>query len=149
MDDLTKILLTSSLTVFGAVLVFVIGQLLGKFVIEPIQDLKRLLGEIRFSLVFHAQAILTPVGNKESEDEAQKILRKASCDLRSRIGVIPFYNWWSKLSRGFLPRKDNALEASKLLMGLSNSVHQPDRSDKNAARVTKIERLLNYEPVEE
>lgn len=148
MDDLTKILLTSSLTVIGGVLVFVVGQLLGKFVIEPVQELKKLLGEIRFALVFHAQAILTPVGDKAGEDEAQKALRKLSCDLRSKTSAIPFYRGWSMISRGFLPRKENALEASKQLMGLSNSVHQPDRSDKNAARISKIERLLNYEPVE-
>ncbi len=149
MDDLAKILLTSSLTIFGAVLIFVVGQLLGKFVIEPVQDLKRLLGEIRFELIFHAQAIFTPAGDKASEDEAQKILRKAACTLRSRIEVIPCYHWWSIISHGFLPHKENALEASKLLMGLSNSVHQPNRSDKNVARVEKIDRLLNYESVEE
>lgn len=148
MDGLTKILLTSSLTVFGGVFIFVVGQLLGKFVIEPIQDLKKLLGEIRFALVFHAQAILTPVGDKPGEDEAQKTFRKLSSDLRSKIGAIPFYHYWSKISCGFLPRKGNALEASKQLMGLSNSVHQSDRSDKNAVRVAKIEKLLNYEAVE-
>jgi hypothetical protein len=50
MDDLTKILLTSSLTTLGAVVVFVASQALGKLVIEPVHDLKRLLGEIRYRL---------------------------------------------------------------------------------------------------
>ncbi|NOX28249.1 MAG: hypothetical protein GXP21_08735 [Gammaproteobacteria bacterium] len=145
MDDLTNILLKSSLTVFSAVLIFVIVQLLSKFVIEPIQELKSLLCEVQSSLAFHAQAISTPTGNKESEGKAQKILRKASCDLHSRIGVIPFYQWWSKISRGVLPCKNNVLEASKLLMGISNSVHQPNRSNKNVDRIANIERLLNYE----
>lgn len=148
MDDLTKILLTSSLTVLGGVFVFVVGQLLGKFVIDPVQDLKKLLGEIRFALVFHAQAVLTPVGDRAREDEAQKALRKLSCDLRSKVGAIPFYRVWSIVSCGFLPSKESAFKASTQLMGLSNSVHQPDRSDKNDARVSNIEKLLNYEPVE-
>lgn len=148
MDDMTKIVLTASLTIIGSVFVFVTGQLIVKFVIEPVHDLKKLLGDIRFSLVFHAQAISTPVGDKASEDVAQNELRKLSCDLRSKIETIPFYKLWSSISRGFLPIERSAYEASKCLMGLSNSVHQPDRSDKNAARILKIERLLNYESIE-
>jgi hypothetical protein len=149
MDDLTKILLTSSLTVLGGVFIFVAGQLLGKFIIEPVQDLKKLLGEIRFALIFYAPAILTPTGDKAGEEDAQKALRRTSCDLRSKVEAIPFYGTLSFISCGFLPYKKKAFKASTLLMGLSNSVHQPDRSDKNTARITKIEGLLNYEPIEE
>ena len=94
MDDLTKILLTSSLTAIGAILVFVMGQILGKLVIEPIQDLKKTLGEIRYALVFHAQAIMTPVGDREEEDKASEALRRLACDLRSKVGAIPFYGRW-------------------------------------------------------
>jgi hypothetical protein len=149
MDDLSKILLTSSATALSAVFVFVASQLLGKLVIEPIQDLKRLLGEIRYALVFHAQAISTPVGNVAAEDEAAKALRKLACELRSKVGSVPYYDCWASRSKGFLPTRSNTMEASKLLIGLSNSVHQPNRSDKNAVRITKIEKLLGYEPIDE
>ncbi|HVO22479.1 MAG TPA: hypothetical protein VMW56_02505 [Candidatus Margulisiibacteriota bacterium] len=147
MDDLTKILLTSSLTVIGGVLVFVAGQSLGKFVIEPVHDLKKLIGEVRYALVFHAQAIHTPVGDRTREDMAAETLRRLSCDLRSKVGAIPFYRLWSTISCGFLPSKHDAFAASTELLGLSNSVHQPDRA-RNADRVADIERLLKYEPVE-
>ena len=149
MDDLTKILLTSSLTVIGAILVFVASQILGKLVIEPVQDLKKTLGEIRYALVFHAQAIMTPVGDREGEDKASEALRKLACDLRSKVGAVPFYGRWAAISRGFLPAQANAFEASKHLIGLSNSVHQQDRSDTNSKRLAKIERLLGFEPMEE
>ena len=149
MDDLTKILLTSSLTAIGAILVFVMGQILGKLVIEPIQDLKKTLGEIRYALVFHAQAIMTPVGDREEEDKASEALRRLACDLRSKVGAIPFYGRWAAISSGFLPARTNAFEASKQLIGLSNSVHQQNRSDRNGMRVDKIERLLGFEPMEE
>ena len=149
MDDLTKILLTSSLTAIGAVLVFVVSQLLGKLVIEPVQDLKKLLGEIRYSLVFHAQAIMTPVGNREAEDHAAEVLRKLSCDLRSKVEAVPFYDRWAARSHGFMPVRADAFEASKQLMGLSNSVHNDSRSDINSKRIAKIERLLSFEPIEE
>ena len=149
MDDLTKILLTAVATILGTVLVFIASQLIGKLVIDPVHDLKKLLGEIRYALVFHAQAILTPVGDRTGEDEAATVLRRLSCDLLSKIGAIPFYNFWAAISRGFLPKRPNAIAASKQLMGLSNSVHQENRFDKNAARITKIEQLLNYEPMGE
>lgn len=149
MDDLTKILLTASLTAIGAVVVFVVSQILGKLVIEPIQDVKKILGEIRYALVFHAQAILTPVGDREGEDRAAEALRKLSCDLRSKIGSVPFYDRWAYVSRGFMPRRANAREAAKHLMGLSNSVYESPRPESNGKRISKIERLLGFEPMDE
>lgn len=149
MDDLTKILLTSSLTAVGAVVVFVVSQILGKLVIEPVQDVKKILGEIRYALVFHAQAILTPVGDREGEDIAAEALRKLSCDLRSKIGSVPFYDYWARVSRGFMPRLANAREAAKHLMGLSNSVHESPRPESNGKRIAKIERLLGFESMDE
>lgn len=149
MNDLTKILLTSSLTVVGAIAVFVASQLLGKLVIEPIQDLKKLLGEIRYALVFHAQAVFTPVGDRAGEDRACEEFRKLACDLRSKLVSVPFYARWAAVSKGFLPARQDAFEASKELIGLSNSVHQENRSEKNATRVAKIERLLGFEPMGE
>ncbi|WP_114969979.1 hypothetical protein [Rhodoferax ferrireducens] len=149
MDDLTKILLTSSFTAIGAIAVFVASQLLGKLVIEPVQDLKKLLGEIRHALVFHAQAVFTPVGDCAGEDKAAEAFRKSTCDLRSKLGSVPFYDRWATVSQGFLPMRKDAFEASKELIGLSNSVHQQNRSEINAKRVTKIERLLGFEMMEE
>lgn len=148
MDDLTKTLLTSSLTAIGAVFVFVVSQLLGKLVIEPIQEMKKLLGEVRYALVFHAQAIFTPVGDREGEDKASEVLRKLSCDLRSKMGAVPFYDLWARVSQGFLPRKADACEASKELMVLSNSVHSSPRPNGNHNCIAKIERLLGFESMD-
>jgi hypothetical protein len=149
MTDLTKILLTSSLTALGAVLVFVIGQLLAKLVIEPVQDLKKVLGEIQHALIYHAQAALTPVGDRPAEDEAAKAFRKLACDLRSKVGAIPFYAFWANISRGFLPKLLASLEASRNLIGLSNSVYDVNRYERNPNRIAKIHRLLGLEPMEE
>lgn len=149
MDDFTKILLTSSLTAIAAIAVFVASQLLGKLVIEPVQDLKKLLGEIRHALVFHAQAVYTPVGDRVGEDKAAEAFRKLACDLRSKVGSVPFYDRWAGVSRGFLPARKDAFEASQNLIGLSNSVHQVNRSENNHKRVSKIERLLGFDPMGE
>ena len=149
MDDATKIVVTASLTVSGGVIVLVLGQLLGKFVIDPLHEVKKVLGEIRFALLFHAQAIMTPVGDHESEDKAGEVLRRLASELHSRVGAVPFYDIWSAISKGFFPSKTSALDAAKRLMGLSNSMRQEGRSDKNAARVSRIEKLLGFEPWEQ
>ena len=143
MNDLTKILLTA----FGGLSVVILGQLIGKFVIEPIHDLKRILGEIRYSLVFHAQAISTPVGDTDKENEAAVVLRKLSCDLLSKVDSIPCYDFWSSKFPSFLPLRNMAMDAASNLMGLSNSVHKQDR-DKNYLIVAKIQRCLNITPLE-
>jgi len=149
MSEIAKILVTSSLTALAAVVVFVFSQLLGKLVIEPVQDLKKTLGEIRFALVFHAPAASTPVGDRASEDLAAEAFRKLACDLLSKLGVVPCYDTWSRFSRGFLPASKDALEASRQLIGLSNSVHGPNRWERNPARVAKILRLLGFESLDE
>jgi hypothetical protein len=145
MDDLTKILLTSSLTVIGSIAVFVASQLLVKLVIEPIQEMKRVLGEIQHALLLHRQAIFTPVGDRDAENKATEAFLKLACDLRSKLGSVPFYDNWATISRGFLPERKNAFEASKELIGLSNSMFQANRSEINHIYVDKIRLILNLE----
>ena len=149
MSELAKILLTSSLTVLTGVVVFVLSQMLGKLVIEPVQDLKKVLGEVRHALVFHAPAASTPVGDRASEDRAAEVFRRLACDLQSRIGSVPCYDALARRSRGFLPRRQDALEASKILIGLSNSVHDEKRWERNPDRMAKIRRLLGFEDLDE
>jgi len=48
---------TVFLTVFAGVTTYVLGQLILKFLIEPVHELKRTIGEIAHSLVEHANVI--------------------------------------------------------------------------------------------
>jgi len=141
MTDIDKILLTSALTISGGVIVFVIGQLLTRTIIDPIHNLKKTIGEIAFALDFHAPAIHTPIGKRENEDKAQAALRKLSCDLRSEIRIIPMYWLWSICSCCALPKRKDVLSAASHLMGLSNSVKKDDRTD-NSKIEDKIRDLL-------
>lgn len=148
MGDFAKIFITSVFTATGAVFVFVITQLFGKLIIEAVQDFRKTLGEIRFALVFHAQAISTPVGDTAGEGEASKTFRRLSCELRSRVESIPLYEFWSRWSGRFLPPKKCVFQAASHLIGLSNSVQGSTRPPTNAALVAKIESLLEFEPLE-
>ena len=49
-DEIWKIILTSALTVFGGVSVYVIGQLISKLLFEPAFELLKAVREVRFVL---------------------------------------------------------------------------------------------------
>jgi hypothetical protein len=125
MGDLEKILFTSALTILGGVIVFVVGQLLSKFLIEPVQELRKVIGEVRFTLSFHAPTILTPIARTPgASDKAHEALMKCSCDLLVRAEAIPFYRLVCWASLRFVPEKKKVADAAKSLRGLSTYMYE-------------------------
>ena len=148
-SGLTEILLTAASTILGGVFIFVAGQVVARFFIEPIHDFKTLLGDIRYSLIFFAREIQTPVpGDKERCDKASEALRKHSSDLPSKAAAIPLYALISALTCRFIPRRILVFEAARYLMGLSNAVYNKDRS-RNTDSVNKICSLLGFEYIDD
>ena len=154
MTDLEKIVVTAAFTIFGGVIVYVVGQVLSKFFIEPLHDLRKAVGEVRFNLAFHAPTIYTPIGrSKESSDKAREALMKSSCELIADLHAIPLYGITRLLAFGVLPRGKAIEEAAVQLRGLSTYVHETGEKA-NAAldvirkRVERIEKLLGLKPLE-
>ncbi|MGB7541807.1 MAG: hypothetical protein WBM28_07310 [Burkholderiales bacterium] len=154
MGELEKIIWTSAFTILGGVTVYVFGQLLSKFFIEPTHELKKVVGEVRFNLAFHAPAIHTPISREpERSAKAHEALLKSSCDLLAKVNAVPLYGAISCLSFGFLPQKKHILEAATQLRGLSTYVHETGanallHTDVIAKRIARIEQCLGLEPVE-
>lgn len=154
MSDIEKILITSTFTIFGGVAVYVVGQLLSKFFIEPVQDLRKAIGEVRFNLAFHAPEIHTPIGRtKEKSDKVRDALMKSSCDLLAKLQAISLYDWWASMSREVLPSRKSIEAAAVQLRGLSTYVYETgekanDDLDVIAKRVARIEKLLGLKPLE-
>lgn len=141
MTDLDKILITSGLTVFGSVLVFVIGQLLSKLFIEPTQELKKTIVNTRIALAFHAAIINTPVSrSSETSQETADALRKCSAELFAKAHTTPGYDVLAKVSCGYLPRKTAIIDASRKLRGLSTYVF--DTGDKALADLETIRKII-------
>lgn len=154
MTDIEKSILTAVLTIFGGVIVYVVGQLLSKFFIEPLHDLRKAIGEVRFNLAFHAATIHTPEGRSmDSSDEARVALSKNSCVLLANLHAIPFYGVTRLLAFGVLPGRAAIERAAVQLRGLSTYVHETgERADASIdiirKRVTLIEKLLSLKPLE-
>jgi len=131
---------TVFLTVLSGVLTYVLGQLVLKLVIEPVQDMKKTIGDISHSLIEHANVISNPgLPKKEVIAETSSHLRKLSSKIQSHLYLVPLYPITARIFR--LPQKEKILEASKYLIGLSNSVFS-ETNDKvyesNAKRVERI-----------
>lgn len=154
MSDLEKILLTSVLTIAGGVSVFVIGQLLSKFIIEPVHELRKAIGQVRFNLAFHSPVIHTPIARSEDRSrEAREALWNSSCQLIVAVQAIPAYSVIRCLSLGGLPGRKATEDAAVQLRGLSTHVYDIGEKalndlDRVNARVAKIERLLGLRPLE-
>ncbi|WP_144157633.1 hypothetical protein [Paraburkholderia sp. BCC1885] len=141
---------TSALTIFGSVIVYVVGQLVSKILIEPVHELKKSVGEVRFNLAFHAAAIRTPAARSEEwSQKAHEALLRSSCDLLARVEMIPC-SCYPFLSRVFSlhPRESIKVAATKL-RGLSTYVYgtQSTSGDAVDKLVTEIECRLGLEPL--
>lgn len=149
MSELLKIVLTSSLTVLGGIIVFVTGQIVVKFLIEPFHIYKKLVGEIADSLVYFANVgpavhdlylqqlentadLENPRAEMEGKrlkmilerdwermDTAQIILRQQASQLMGVTNMIPLYKLWAFLR--ILPKQEEIIKASSNLIGFSNS----------------------------
>lgn len=149
MTDIEKIVWGA----FGGIAVYVTGQLFSKFFIEPIYELRKVVGEVRFSLSFHAPTIHTPNGRtKERSNKAQESLMKNSCDLIAKLHAIPIFEVTRFLSFGVLPCRKAIEDAAVQLRGLSTYVHEDGQKAYDSigvinTYVARIENLLGLKPL--
>jgi hypothetical protein len=139
---------------FGAIGVYIFGQLLSKFFIEPLHELRKAVGEVRFNLAFHAPTIHTPIGRTpDKSGAAQDALMKSSCDLIAKLHAIPAYGTIRLLAFGSLPPKQSVEQAAVQLRGLSTYVHETGEKAASSIeavnkRVAAIMRLLHLKPLQ-
>lgn len=66
-----NMLFTAAFTILGGVFVFSLSQLILKFLIEPIHEQRKAIGEILFGLVYYANSYANP-GNNETKNSEKK-----------------------------------------------------------------------------
>jgi len=145
MSEFMKIVLTSALTVFGGVVIFVIGQVATKFFVDPIHEQSKTISEIIDSLIFFANLYTNPDKRNppsvpKERDEASKTLRRHASQLSSKSNAIVWYRLWEFLR--VVPKRSGVTEACKGLIGLSNNLFSGTLEDADEYR-TQITRGLN------
>jgi hypothetical protein len=127
------------ITVFSGTLVYVLGQIILKFFIEPVHELKKTIGVISHSLIERARIIYNPgleLNDEESKTRTSQELRNLAARLQSHLYLIPCYSMTACIFR--LPRPSDILATSDNLIGLANSLIQPEPVMVNTQRVKTI-----------
>ena len=82
------------MAVVTGLIVFVGGQVFLKFHLEPIQNYKRLRGEIADALLFYAN-VYSDKGDAEKKKEAHAVLRDKVAKLTMAAHLIPAYRFYA------------------------------------------------------
>jgi len=138
-------LFKAALAGLTAVVVFLIGQAVIRFVLDPLVEMRKLIGQLATDLVYYRNRFSHPPGNTTEEwIEATSTYRRHAAALRSLPLAVPFYNSLANLFS--LPCRQQASEASSNLIGISNmTFDNPTRHDFAAKneQFDTVHRVLN------
>jgi hypothetical protein len=143
MTEVQQAILTSCLTVCSGVLVLVAGQIVIRFLLDPLTELRKLLGEVSDSLTYYAHVYSNPgVAGEDVLAEAKRVLRQRASQLWAKALSLPLYAVFSFLH--LVPSRKSISEASANLIGLSNSVYRGDAA-LNTKRAIEIREALGLQ----
>jgi hypothetical protein len=113
---------TVTQTVIAGVLVFIVGQLFLKLVIEPVHQLKRTMADISHTFIQYAYVIHnSEVISSELRVEVFEKLRQLSGQLYADMALIPLYSVFGKLF--FLPSRSKVYKSATNLIAVANWMH--------------------------
>jgi hypothetical protein len=146
--DVLKILLTAVLTIIGGVIVFSIGQLVQRFLLEPAQEQGKAISEVCFRLIHYASWYANPGTrstddqNKQAQDVA-KAIRECASRLQATTDAIYCYEFLCSI--GIVPTRTKVEEAIGHLIRISNSMDTGDGRI-NSQDADKVYLLLTGRP---
>lgn len=119
-------------TVLLAVAIYVLGQAAQRFVLDPLSEQRKTIGEIAGALLYLGNISNVAVNKQRGQEvllpadpaEASRTLRALAGRLRASLWAIPAYWLWSGLH--IVPSKRRVLTASSGLVGWSNSLFSGD-----------------------
>ena len=133
MSELERIILTSAITVVGATLVFVLGQITSRFFIEPCYEQRVVIGRIAEALLTHMHFfVYSGKDQLQGTRVASEQLRKLSAELMARTVSVPGYGFLSVLR--LVQKQVKVNDASRGLVYISNTVGDvPEPDSKEGA----------------
>lgn len=140
--------------IIAGVIIYVAGQIIVKIVIDPVQELKRVIADIAFKLIYysHVYRIAPSGGEDASGKEAQRSVdpekleqaadeyRKLASMLNAGYRLVPFYAIAKLLF--FLPREADIIEARNELLEMSEEIFAAPKSFVISERRKSIEKNL-------
>lgn len=130
-------------TVLSGTVVFVLGQILQKFILESIQKYKSTVGRIDNKLKFYANILTNTIFSQDKNMmiEITDTMRNLSCDIESDYKQIPFSVFFSKIR--VVENKKNVAKAAQGLIFLSNAGGRRDSGmERCDEKIDEIRKLL-------
>ena len=115
-------LLTASITVVLGFFVFVLGQFTQRLCIEPIQEQKRVIGEIAYLLDYYRD--VASVAKAGLAEEASRELRRLAGELRATLRTVLGYRFFEVF--GVVEKRENVMRATTELKEVSLSIRMKD-----------------------
>ncbi len=141
--DLTPVY-QAMITVIIGVSVYVLGQVIVKFFIEPVNLLSQTIGEVLDTLIYYSYIYTNPVtgpivkSEVEDRQRAQDALRQQATLLLSKDSRVR----WRRVSSflKIIPSKENVKKAHSELIFLSNSCFKcdPKKTYESSERIVKF-----------
>jgi len=125
----TESIVTAGLTTGLGLIAFVLGQFAIKLVVEPIQEQKRVVGNVAHALIYYRNVGSSKPTGPEPERvaEARRTYRDLAARLRTNLRVVPFYEVFARLQ--FVLPREQVRQASTALIGLANTVQKGAAAD--------------------
>ena len=140
--------------ILAGIIIYVAGQVIVKIVIDPVQELKRVIADIAFKLIYYSHVFrIAPSGDTQAaEEDAQRDVdpdkleqaadeyRKLASMLNAGYRLVPFYAIAKLLF--FLPREADLMEARNELLEMSEEIFAAPKSFVISERRKRIEKKL-------
>lgn len=135
-EELSNLLIT----IISGVVVYILSQWYTEFILRPIQEYKQLKAKVAKFLILHAQYYSNPRLYDESEkcpawSAASDDIRELAAEVAAFAEIKPFHLFVFYV----IPTRKHLGEASKYLVGLSNSFFTTRNGEDRS-----IDRAINY-----
>jgi len=144
---MTDAMTTAFLTVITGACVFVSGQIVIEFLVKPLLELRKVIGEICHILHYHAPVICNPRPknaqgkNPDEENTSKRVRELASMYLTRTVQIPPPAYVVCALLR-LTPSRSKAHEVYKSLIFISNAIGELALVSDIAHHLAKIELVL-------
>jgi hypothetical protein len=134
--------LTAVLTLIGAVILFFISELARGLAIQPMIELRKLIGLTVDRVIFHSATLTNPGPiMKVRADKISDELRSLATELRAKRFTIVWYGLFAHI--GLVPNENSLKDASGKLTGLSNSFTYSVLPSKDGAPMVGVDFEMN------
>lgn len=138
--------------ILAGVIIYVLGEIIVKIVIDPVQELKRVIADIAFKLIHYSHVFKLSTAEDPSEAASEKTIdrekleqaadeyRKLASMLNAGFRLVPFYTFARVMF--FLPREADIIDARNELIEMSEEIFAAPKSFVIAERRKSIEKKL-------